>query len=57
MISGSLVNYLTMGCWNIEGIYEKVNGVNLSKFDEPTFLNRIMPARNTCTPDRSNSKI
>ena len=41
MFSGSLANYLTLGCWNIEGIYEKVNGVNLCKLDEPTFLNRL----------------
>ena len=40
MGSRSLAKFLTVGCWNVEGIYEKVNGVKLSKLDEPTFLER-----------------
>ena len=39
--SRAIVNYLTVGCWNIEGLYEKVNGIKLCKLDEPTFLNRL----------------
>ena len=28
---------LSVGCWNIEGIYEKVNGLKVSKLDYETF--------------------
>ena len=30
-------NYLTVGCWNLEGIYEKVNGAKLCKLDDDIF--------------------
>jgi exonuclease III len=29
---------LTVGSWNIEGIYEKVNGLKLCKLEDPSFL-------------------
>ena len=29
---------LTVGCWNIEGIYEKVNSVKISKLTQPFFF-------------------
>ena len=32
---------LSIGCWNIEGIYEKVNGCNISKLDDEIFLNTL----------------
>ena len=32
-----LPNLLTVGCWNIEGLYEKVNGTKLCKLDETIF--------------------
>ena len=32
---------LSVGCWNIEGIYEKVNGTRVSKLDNETFLDTI----------------
>ena len=32
---------LTVGCWNIEGLYEKVNGVKLCKLDDPLFQNTL----------------
>ena len=37
MTGSSIINFLTVGCWNIEGIYEKVNGVNLCKLEDHTF--------------------
>ena len=36
-----ILNYLTVGCWNIEGIYEKVNGVRLCKLDDSIFQNTL----------------
>ena len=30
-------NLLAVGCWNIEGLYKKVNGVKLCKMDDETF--------------------
>ena len=32
-----LPNLLTVGCWNMEGIYEKVNGIKLCKLEDDTF--------------------
>ena len=32
---------LSVGCWNIEGLYEKVNGTKISKLENETFLNTI----------------
>ena len=36
-----MLNYLTVGCWNIEGIYIKINGVKLCKLDDCTFQNTL----------------
>ena len=36
-----LPNLLTVGCWNIEGLYEKVNGTKLCKLDETTFQDTL----------------
>ena len=32
---------LTVGCWNIEGIYEKVNGVKICKLNEMFYEDTI----------------
>ena len=32
---------LTVGCWNIEGMYEKVNGVKICKLDDPSFIDTL----------------
>ncbi len=32
---------LSVGCWNIEGLYEKVNGVKISKLDNETFQDTL----------------
>ena len=32
-----LPNILTVGTWNIEGIYERVNGINVCKLEDETF--------------------
>ena len=37
MTGRTIVNFLTVGCWNIEGIYEKVNGVYICKLEDHTF--------------------
>ena len=34
-------NYLTVGCWNIEGLFEKVNGTKISKLEDPCFLKTL----------------
>ena len=36
-----LLNHLTMGTWNIEGIYVKINGDKICKLDDPTFQNIV----------------
>ena len=36
-----LPNLLTVGCWNIEGIFEKVNRTKLCKMDEQIFQDTI----------------
>ena len=38
MFSKCFFKNLTVGCWNIEGIYEKVNSVKISKLTQPFFL-------------------
>ena len=38
MFSKCFFNNLTVGCWNIEGIYETVNSVKISKLTQPFFL-------------------
>ena len=37
MCKSYLPNLLAVGCWNIEGLYKKVNGVKLCKMDKETF--------------------
>ena len=37
MSSKCFFNNLTVGCWNIEGIYENVNSVKISKLTQPFF--------------------
>ena len=33
-----IFNFLTVGCWNIQGLYEKINSVKFCKLDQPEFL-------------------
>ena len=37
-----LSKLLTVGCWNIEGIYEKVNGINICKLEEDIFFEETL---------------
>ena len=37
MLSRCILNNLTVGCWNIEGVYEKVNSLKICKLDLPFF--------------------
>ena len=39
--SKCIFNFLTVGCWNIESIYEKINSVKICKLDQPAFLETI----------------
>ena len=32
-----ILNFLTVGCWNIESIYENINSVKISKLEQPSF--------------------
>ena len=41
MWGGCMLNHLTVGCWNIQGLYEKVNSVKLCKLDETIFLTTL----------------
>ena len=35
MFSKCFFNNLTVGCWNVEGVYENVNSVKVSKLNQP----------------------
>ena len=39
--SKCIFNNLTVGCWNIEGIYENINSVKISKLTQPSFLETL----------------
>ena len=39
MVKSFCPKLLTIGCWNINGIYEKVNNVKINKLEDETFLN------------------
>ena len=41
MASKYLSTLLTVGCWNIDGLYEKVNGVDLYKLDDEAFKDAL----------------
>ena len=41
LFSQCIFNFLTVGCWNIEGVYEKINSVKVCKLDQPTFLETL----------------
>ena len=37
MLPKCIFNNLTVGCWNIEGVYESINSVKISKLEQPFF--------------------
>ena len=41
MRAGYMPNLLTVGCWNIQGIYEKINGIKICKIDEDIFIKTV----------------
>ena len=41
LFSKCIFNFLTVGCWNIEGIYEKINSVKVCKLNQPVFLETL----------------
>ena len=40
-VSSFMPRLLTVGCWNIGGLYEKINGVRSAKFEDETFRNTL----------------
>ena len=49
-------NILSVGCWNIEGIYEKINGVTISKLEDETFRNTLEKFDIFCLQENHASK-
>ena len=49
-------NILSVGCWNIEGIYEKINGVTVSKLEDETFQNTLEKFDILCLQETHASK-
>ena len=47
---------LSVGCWNIEGIYEKVNGIYVSKLEDETFQNTLENFDILCLQETHTSK-
>ena len=47
---------LSVGCWNMEGIYEKVNGTYVSKLEDETFLNTLNNFDILCLQETHTSK-
>ena len=41
MASRCMFNYLAVGCWNIEGVYEKVNSIKVCKLNDISFQNTL----------------
>ena len=52
-----LPNLLTVGCWNIEGIYEKVNGIKICKLEDETFQDILKTFDILCWEETHSSKI
>ena len=40
-MSKCIFKNLTVGCWNIQGLYEKVNGVKICKLNDNFFDNTL----------------
>ena len=36
-----ILKILTVGCWNIQGLYERVNGIKICKLDDVDFQNWV----------------
>ena len=41
MSAKCIFNYVTVGSWNIQGVYEKVNGIKVCKLNDTTFHNTL----------------
>ena len=56
-----LPKLLSVGCWNIPGIYEKINGIKICKLEEETFVETlkkfdILCLQETHLPKKHNNK-
>ena len=52
-----LPNLLTVGCWNIAGIYEKVNGIKVCKLNDKTFIDTLNKFDILCLQETHTSQI
>ena len=50
-------NLLTVGCWNIQGLYQKVNGVRLCKLEEESCSNIITKFDLLCLQETHTSQL
>ena len=41
MVSRCIFKNLTVGCWNVEGVDEKVNSSKISKLEQPFFKDTL----------------
>ena len=49
-------NLLTVGSWNIEGIFEKVNGISKCKMQDETFINTLKKFDILCIQETHTSE-
>ena len=54
---GYLPNLLTVGCWNIEGIYENVNGIKVCKISDKTFDDTLQRFDILCLQETHTSQV
>ena len=47
---------LSVGCWNIEGIYKNINGVRISKLEDETFENTLKKFDILCLQETHTSQ-
>ena len=52
-----LPKLLTVGCWNIQGLHVKVNGVKLCKLDNESFTNTIKKFDLLCLQETHTSQL
>ena len=52
-----LPNLLTVGCWNIEGIYEKINGIKICKLEDETFQDMLKTFDILCLQETHTSQL
>ena len=56
MVKLFLPRLLSVGCWNMQGLYEKVNGIKICKLDDETFQNTLKKFDILCLQETHLSK-